>query len=148
MRNHEQGFTFIELMTVATLIAVLAAVAIPAYTDYIVRSHTAEGMLLTINVKRAIGDYYAHHGKFPKDNKQARISPPEQLMGNVVSRVEVSDGNILVTFGSHSNQGIAGKTLSFRPQVNNQSPLGSIVWQCGKEEKTTVEKKYLSSSCK
>lgn len=148
MRNHEQGFTFIELMTVATLIAVLAAVAIPAYTDYIVRSHTVEGMLLTINVKRAIGDYYAYHGKFPKDNKQARISSPEQLMGNDVSRMEVSDGNILVTFGSHSNQEIAGKTLSFRPQVNNQSPLGSIVWQCGKDEKTTVEKKYLPSSCK
>jgi type IV pilus assembly protein PilA len=148
MRNHEQGFTFIELMTVVALIGFFAAVAVPAYTDYVLRSQTVEGMLLTINVKRAIGDYYAYHGKFPKDNKQARISPPEQLMGNVVSRVEVSDGNILVTFGSHSNQEIAGKTLSFRPQVNNQSPLGSIVWQCGKDEKTTVEKKYLSSSCK
>ncbi|RMH34406.1 MAG: prepilin-type N-terminal cleavage/methylation domain-containing protein, partial [Gammaproteobacteria bacterium] len=43
MKRQSQGFTLIELMIVIAIIGILAAVAIPAYQDYLKRSHVSEG---------------------------------------------------------------------------------------------------------
>ena len=137
---NSKGFVFLELIVTVIIVGILAAVAIPAYTDYIVRSQVAESVSLTLTVKKAIGDYYAYHGRFPANNQAAGVS--EQISGNYVSRVDVINGVIQVTFGHRSSEEIAGQTLSFQPVVTGHSLVGIVKWTCS----YTMGDGYLPSS--
>jgi len=142
-----RGFVFIELLVVLAIISILASVAIPAYTDYLVRAHVAEGIVLAIPVQKAVRDYYAYHGRFPADNREANVLKPEQLKGAYVSSITVLNGNIQITFDA-LNAVEKENILSFQPQIIAENPLGMVSWQCGQDEKTTLESKYLPSSCR
>lgn len=74
MNARESGFTFIELMIVVAIIAILAAIAIPAYQDYTIRSQVAEGITLASGGKNAVWDYHSAYGVFPPDNGAAGLT--------------------------------------------------------------------------
>jgi|JFJP01.1.fsa_nt_gi type IV pilus assembly protein PilA len=144
MKYPTQAFVFIELLGVTFLVTILAAVAVPAYSNYVARSQLAEGFLLAATVKKSVSDYYAYRGKFPADNHAAGVSPPEQLTGRYVSRIEVVNGQVLVYFGHHSLKSIDGKILQFRPAIHDSS----IAWLCSKVDDTNIDLPYRPSSCK
>ncbi len=144
MKRQLQAFVFIELLGITVLVTILAAVAVPAFSDYLARSQTAEGFLLATTVKQSVSDYYAHRGKFPVDNRAAGVPAPEQLTGRYVSRIEVVNGQVIVYFGHHSSHQISGKILHFRPKLHD----GAISWLCDKIDETHVDFPYRPSSCK
>src|SRR6185437_9809278 len=102
MRMHaiQRGFTLIELMIVVAIIAILAAIAIPAYQNYLIRAEVSEGMSLTTAAKESVWEYTSDHGTYPTDNKQAGVVSATSISGKYVSKVTVTNGQIIATFNS------------------------------------------------
>ena len=71
MKKIQQGFTLIELMIVVAIIGILAAIAIPAYSDYTERAKVSELVTLGSACKASVSEYYQAQGIFPADNNAA-----------------------------------------------------------------------------
>ena len=144
MKNMQKGFTLIELMIVVAIIAILAAIAIPAYQDYLIRSQVSEGAVLADGSKTALAEYYSNKGSFPPNNASAGLATAASIKGQYVSSVDVSQtaGTIVATYsGAKANTKIQTKTLIFSAVTNG----GSIEWHC---TGGTVDSKYLPTSCR
>src|SRR5678815_488728 len=71
MKKIQKGFTLIELMIVVAIIGILAAIAIPAYSDYTERAKVSELVTLASACKASVSEYYQAQGTFPTDNNAA-----------------------------------------------------------------------------
>jgi type IV pilus assembly protein PilA len=140
----QKGFTLIELMIVVAIIAILAAIAIPAYQDYLVRSQVSEGSVLADGAKTAMAEFYSSTGHFPTVNSSAGLASAASIKGQYVSSVNVgtTQGKITVAYaGPKANTAISTSTLIFSAVTN----AGSIEWHC---TGGTVASKYLPTSCR
>jgi len=139
-----KGFTLIELMIVVAILAILMAIAIPAYQDYTIRSQVSEGMSLGQGARVAVWDRWANNGVFPADNNDAGLPSPGSIRGEYVSEVRVTNGQIQVTFGAAgANASIAGDTLILAP-IGAASDA-SMNWSCNTG---TIEPRYLPARCR
>ena len=142
------GFTLIELMIVVAIIAILAAIALPAYQNYVIRSQVAEGSVVADGVKSAVWDYISNRGRFPTNNQSAGLPSPASLGGKFIRTMTVSNGRIIATFASgapqRASKAIDGKTLIFSPMAS--SDQGSIRWIC--QPSGTVAYRYLPTICR
>lgn len=143
----QKGFTLIELMIVVAIIAILAAIALPAYQDYTIRGQVSEGMSLTSGARTAVAEFYSNRGEFPANNASAGLAPAGSIIGQYVTNVAVvADGKINATFGNKANTKIATKVFQLTPTDQG----GSVEWTCSKavSSGTTIEDKYLPTSCR
>jgi type IV pilus assembly protein PilA len=138
------GFTLIELMIVVAIIAILAAIAIPAYQDYLIRAQVSEGMSLGSSAKVAIWDFVSNTGRFPHDNQSAGMASTTSITGSYVSSVDATGGQIKVLFQSpKANVAINGPTKYL--MLSPITSAGSITWTCAL---STLDAKYLPISCR
>jgi type IV pilus assembly protein PilA len=144
MHAIQRGFTLIELMIVVAIIAILTAIAIPAYQNYLIRTQVTEGVSLASGAEAAVWDFVSNTGRFPSANGSAGIAAPSSIIGKYVSKVSVVSGKIMATFGGDANTAIkisGHDTLVLSPWTQD----GSILWTC---TPSTVDPKYLPSSCR
>jgi type IV pilus assembly protein PilA len=148
MKSMQKGFTLIELMIVVAIIAILAAIAIPAYQNYLIRSQVSEAMVLTGGTRTAVAEYYSNYGEWPGSNESAGLpSNASSISGKYVKSVTVSDGKITAVFNStNANKAIQGDSFELSPSANG----GSFQWTCSPTTAPTspVDNKYLPSSCR
>ncbi len=148
MKIMQKGFTLIELMIVVAIIAILAAIALPAYQDYTIRSQVSEGSVLADGAKTAVAEFYSNYGTFPPNNTSAGLALPASIQGKYVKTVNATGGKILATFSKASPQEahsrIDTKVLAFSPTDNN----GTVSWNCRAAAGTNIDPKYLPAVCR
>jgi type IV pilus assembly protein PilA len=157
MKTVQKGFTLIELMIVVAIIGILAAIAIPAYSDYTTRAQVSEGPELAAALKANISEFYSDRGTWPANNAALGITLP--IAGKYVQGITSAGGVITVAYGGqiNTNNVPAGQVLTIRPALSGN---GDIIWVCGNRappatavsvigaNATNVTAKYLPSVCR
>ena len=124
-RKAQQGFTLIELMTVVAIVGILAAVALPAYQDYTVRSRVSEAMALASAAKVTV----AENAMSGTATAGAGYTSPAATTN--VTSVAINDANGEITVTTTSKAG--GGTVIFTPTpafTANTPVTDRITWSC------------------
>ncbi len=136
MKRVQQGFTLIELMIVVAIVGILAAIAIPAYQDYIIRAKISELMVAAGACKTSVSEYFQTQAALPADTSHAGCSSNAT---KYVTSLAVANGVITVT-GNTANVGAAG-TIMLTPTATAGQPID---WRCT----ATFANKYVPSNCR
>ncbi len=140
MNTMQKGFTLIELMIVVAIIAILAAIAIPAYQDYTIRAQVSDGLSLASGSKTAVAEYYQNRGVYPTDNSTAGVAASGSIIGNFVTGTQIAAGTITVTYGNSANAKITTSTVQLVPTDRG----GSMEWDCT----SGIADRYLPTQCR
>ena len=150
MKN-QKGFTLIELMIVVAIIAILAAIAISQYQDYVIRSQVSEGSSLADGMKTAVAEFNNNYGRWANGNNSSYgLALADSISGTYVVSVGVGSGKITSHFSSSTprkaNTAIGNPSLIlvFSPQTH----AGSIEWWCDATAGTTVLNKHRPTVCR
>ena len=146
MKKVQQGFTLIELMIVVAIIGILAAIAIPAYQDYTIRSKVTELVNAAGVCKTGVAEYYQSKGKMPATTDEAGCSDKGTV--NASAPVVSAGGNLATQLTAN----VSGVLFKYNPLCSGAAcaadgSSGALTeWDC--KTGTLVKAKYLPAQCR
>ena len=149
MKRIQQGFTLIELMIVVAIIGILAAVALPAYQDYMVRAKVSEGILAGSGARTAVSEVFANQGQMLPSAGSMNIQTQNSKYVSSVSwtMTSTTGGDVIVTLSDDTSLA-AARTKQLILRATGHTDNGRVIWTCGKGTTDPIDTKYLPGSCK
>jgi type IV pilus assembly protein PilA len=160
MKTRARGFTWIELVLVLAVVAIIGAMAMPGMQDTVLRKQVKEGLALADVAKAGVQAAWSTTGEMPADNAAAGIPPHDKIVGNVVRDVSVDAGAITLTYGNNASKALDGRRVTLRPAIVPGQPVVPIAWICnevpvpggmelkGGENRTDVASSQLPVECR
>ena len=137
-KNVQKGFTLIELMIVVAIIGILAAIAIPAYSDYTKRAKVTELVTAGSACKASVSEFFQSQQAYPADINEAGCSA--QATDKIQSLSLGASG--VITVGSNIVT-VTGNYVLTPTEAGTNS--GVLEWSCAA---SSIEAKYLPANCR
>jgi type IV pilus assembly protein PilA len=142
MKSMQKGFTLIELMIVVAIIAILTAIALPAYQDYTVRTKVSEALVQLDAGKLAVAETAASLGGL---SKVTATNTGFSFGGTTyVEKIEVTAGTGVLT-ATTRNTGASGAAPVILLTPTSTANGGPLNWKCSS---TAGQSKYLPATCR
>lgn len=151
MKRSQKGFTLIELMIVVAIMAIIVALATPAYRDYMIRAKVTECLAMAAVAKTSVSEYRHSNAVWPPSQTAAGLGP---FPGNLSSFCTVyaynnDEGDFKVEVDT-TEIGVAGLVIRpfFHPSLAINGTEGNINWSCTFGDTSATALKYLPSNCR
>jgi type IV pilus assembly protein PilA len=125
MKRIQQGFTLIELMIVVAIVGILAAIALPAYQDYVVRSKMSEGEAAAAACKTSVSEFLSTHSSAGLTGINFENSGCSNTVTQYVAGLDVSNGGISV---NTQNTGAGDCSLILSPTTDTTDTATIATW--------------------
>ena len=147
----QQGFTLIELMIVIAIVGILAAIALPAYQDYVARSKMSEPLAALAEAKTTVAEYYAANAELDDPATFGVNTSDRSAYSDIYNELDVTVSGSVVYITADVDSATWGEasTSYYFSLSGSTNADGTMQWDCIPRPTTPeVPTKYLPANCR